>query len=479
MLERLGARPVVGRHDQQRRVDLARADEHVADQPVVAGHVDEVDARSRRRARGGRTRRRSSSPAAAPRAAGPRRSRSAPGAASSCRGRCGRQSRRRRSSGPRATLRAIAPRQVRVLARVDRPQVERRPGRRSIRPMTGRLADAEPVDDPLRPRPGDRETERRQRLARQRAAADGRQRRDDPARRQARRRSAGARGARSSSTGAAIIRQTGISRLGPARPVQPERRGDGGERDLVGSHRPGQRIAPDPRDEVGPADDSPACGPPTSLSPLNVTRSAPAASRSRGHRLVGEAVAARCRAARREPRSSITIAPWRWAIAPARPASGVSVKPSWRKFDGWTRRTTRALPLASGRLEVRDPRPVRRPDLDQPRPGPPDDLRDPHAAADLDELAARHGHAAARARRGRPRARPPRRCCSSTSASSAPVSATRCSSACAESRAAAARSPRSSSRKQVGAGGRGGGLDRRRAATAPARGSCGRSRRSR
>ena len=45
-------------------------------------------------------------------------------------------------------------------------------------------------------------------------------------------------------------------------------------------------------------------------------------------------------------------------------------------------------------LEVRDPRPVRRPDLDQPRPGPPDDLRDPHPAADLDELAARHRHAA-------------------------------------------------------------------------------------
>ena len=43
VLERLGARPVVGGDDQQRRVDLARADEHVADQPVVAGHVDEVE----------------------------------------------------------------------------------------------------------------------------------------------------------------------------------------------------------------------------------------------------------------------------------------------------------------------------------------------------------------------------------------------------------------------------------------------------
>ena len=47
------------------------------------------------------------------------------------------------------------------------------------------------------------------------------------------------------------------------------------------------------------------------------------------------------------------------------------------------------------RLEVGDPGPVRRPDLDEARPGPPDDLRDPHAAADLDELAARDGHAPA------------------------------------------------------------------------------------
>ena len=45
--------------------------------------------------------------------------------------------------------------------------------------------------------------------------------------------------------------------------------------------------------------------------------------------------------------------------------------------------------VGEGRLEVGDARPVRRPDLDQPRACPPDDLRDPDAAADLDELAAR------------------------------------------------------------------------------------------
>ena len=75
VLERLGVRPVVRRDDEQRRVDLARPDEHVADEPVVARHVDEVDRPARRRARGARTRRRSSSRAAAPRGAGRRRCR--------------------------------------------------------------------------------------------------------------------------------------------------------------------------------------------------------------------------------------------------------------------------------------------------------------------------------------------------------------------------------------------------------------------
>ena len=45
-------------------------------------------------------------------------------------------------------------------------------------------------------------------------------------------------------------------------------------------------------------------------------------------------------------------------------------------------------PVLQHGLEVRGPRPIRRPDLDEPRAGPPDDLRDPDAAADLDELTA-------------------------------------------------------------------------------------------
>ena len=138
----------------------------------------------------------------------------------------------------------------------------------------------------------------------------------------------------------------------------------------------------------------PAWGPPTSLSPLNVTTSAPAASRSDGigswaspYRSVGRSAP--------EPRSSTTIAPCAWASAASAAASGASVNPSWRKFDGWTRSTSAGPAVLERTCEVRDARPVRRPDLDQSSAGPAHDLGNAHAAADLDELAARDGDAAA------------------------------------------------------------------------------------
>ena len=139
VLERLGARAVVRGHDEHRGIDLARADEHVADQAVVPGHVDEIELACRPADRGGRSRRRSSSRAGAPRAAGRRRSRSGPGAAPSCRGRCGRRCRRRRSSRS-ADRGEDRRRELRRPARVDGPQVE--DGRR--RPRSGRSPRASP-----------------------------------------------------------------------------------------------------------------------------------------------------------------------------------------------------------------------------------------------------------------------------------------------------------------------------------------------
>ena len=43
VLDGLRPRPVVGGDDEHRGVDLAGADQHVADQPVVARDVDEVE----------------------------------------------------------------------------------------------------------------------------------------------------------------------------------------------------------------------------------------------------------------------------------------------------------------------------------------------------------------------------------------------------------------------------------------------------
>ena len=47
--------------------------------------------------------------------------------------------------------------------------------------------------------------------------------------------------------------------------------------------------------------------------------------------------------------------------------------------------------LGQRRLEVDGAGPVRRPDFDQAGARSPDDLRDPHTATDLDQLAARDG----------------------------------------------------------------------------------------
>ena len=92
VFERLGPGPVVGRHDEHRGVDLAGADQHVADEAVVPGHVDEVEL-APSEAQVGVADVDRHPPAAAPRGAGRRRSPSTPGAAPSSRGRCGRRCR--------------------------------------------------------------------------------------------------------------------------------------------------------------------------------------------------------------------------------------------------------------------------------------------------------------------------------------------------------------------------------------------------
>jgi hypothetical protein len=101
-----------------------------------------------------------------------------------------------------------------------------------------------------------------------------------------------------------------MSRRRAAGLIQRERRGDGSKGRLVRAHRRASgsfRIrAPGPRARRS----SPACGPPTSLSPLNVTMSEPAASRSDGSGSWARPKRAVSSNAPL-PRSSTTIAPWR------------------------------------------------------------------------------------------------------------------------------------------------------------------------
>ena len=128
------------------------------------------------------------------------------------------------------------------------------------------------------------------------------------------------------------------------------------------------------------------------------------------------------------------------------------------------------------RLEVGGARPVRRPDLDQPRAGPPDDLRDPDAAADLDQLAARDRDAVLAGQPDREDER--RRVVDRDERVLGAGQRDEVVLGGAEPRAAPAGVP-VELEQRVGPGGAGRRLDRGRPATARARGSCGGSPRSR
>ena len=256
-------------------------------------------ARSPSGRRGGHSRRRSSCPAGVPRAAGPRRCRSAPassvvlpwsmwpavpmttviGSADA-----------RRGAAERASARPAAGSTVRR-SRMTRPLSIRADDRRGRRAAAPRAAVA--------PTPADRRPDRREGLAGQRAAADrrlGRRPTSQPCR--GRRERLGAP-ARSPSTGVAIIRQTGISSSARPARYRPSVAATAASVTLSGriARASGSRRIRAIRSARPTM--SPACGPPTSLSPLNVTRSAPAARRSAGIGSWARPYALRVGAARR------------------------------------------------------------------------------------------------------------------------------------------------------------------------------------
>ena len=133
---------------------------------------------------------------------------------------------------------------------------------------------------------------------------------------------------------------------------------------------------------------SPACGPPTSLSPLNVTRSAPAARRSAG---VGSWASPN--AAGLEQRPAPEVVDDDRAVLVGEPGDldriGRLDEPGLREVRRVDAQDDRRPPVRERRLEVGGASPVGRADLDQARARSPDDLRDAHATADLDQLAAR------------------------------------------------------------------------------------------
>ena len=156
---------------------------------------------------------------------------------------------------------------------------------------------------------------------------------------------------------------------------------------------------------------SPACGPPTQL--VAAERDEVGAGRQplAGRRLVGQPEGRRV-----EQRAAAEVVDDDRAVRVgeprrARSASGASMNPVWREVRRMDAQDDGRPAVGERRLEVGGARPVRRADLDEPGAGAPDDLRDPHAAADLDELAARDRDAAPR-RPARPRARARPRCCS-------------------------------------------------------------------
>ena len=190
------------------------------------------------------------------------------------------------------------------------------------------------------------------------------------------------------SAGVAIIRQTGIvSTARPAR-YRPERERDRGERRLVRAHRPGQRVAPHPGDQVGPPDDQPGLRPADQLVAAERDDVRPGRQPFPGEWLVGEAVGG---GVEQRPGAQVVDDDRAVAMGDGRDLDRV------RRLGEAGHREVRRMDAKDGlrptlgqrRLEVGGPRPVRRPDLDQLRAGAPDDLGDPHATADLDELAAR------------------------------------------------------------------------------------------
>ena len=138
----------------------------------------------------------------------------------------------------------------------------------------------------------------------------------------------------------------------------------------------------------------PACGPPRSLSPEKQTRSAPAASDSRADGSLAMQLGEDAGAEIVEQRHAVPLRDGRELLEPRQlgEADDAEVRLVHAQEQGGVG-AHRLLVVASARA-------VRRADLDEPRAGASEHVRDAEPVADLDQLAARDDHLATFGERG-------------------------------------------------------------------------------
>ena len=346
--------------------------EHVVDEPLVAGHVDKRDLGTRRQQSSRRTRGRSSCPAGAPRPSGRAPCRSAPGPASTCRDR---RAPRSRSRAPVAASRTATASSSSRSAGTQRRSSRQRS--RSRRPTHARLAlrsasanaTGIATAQPASVRPGAPPPPTAPPLG----TAGSPRTRDRRARRP-----------RPQPGGVGVQRLVGRCR-GPS-----QRRLDRGEGQLVDPERRGRAGAgagASTRSALEAAPRiSPACGPPSSLSPLAVTRSAPPVSAVGGVRL-------RRAAAGRGEQAGTDVDDDRRARQRARQ---LGERRRRRRGEARTHEV-RGMHLEDGTRcpgrrvgVVAQGDPVGRADLADPGSGRDDQVGQSEPVADLDQLAAAH-----------------------------------------------------------------------------------------
>ena len=246
----------------------------------------------------------------------------------------------------------------------------------------------------------ERAREARQLGERQRAAADARHRLLDRAADRAPR--AAPRGRAPSPPSSRSMRSTGIrSRRVEVEPQRPLERG---ERQLVRAQRALQRMAPQPLDEIGPADDDARLRAAEQLVAGEADEVGARGERLRRRRLAGQVA----------ERAGAEVVDERQPVPPRDRRELRELRQLGEPDDAEVRlvhaQEERGL-RADRALVVGGARAVRRADLDEPRAGAREHVGDAEAVADLDQLAARDEHLAALARARRARAAPRPRCC--------------------------------------------------------------------